>query len=244
MTKFIKLLIGLLVLPLCTAATLCAWHLTSEAATQDLGTMTAQEWALPIGFIIWFVIYMLFPKPWRTYVLAHELTHALWGLLMGARVGKMKVKRDGGSVELSKTNFVITLAPYFFPLYTVIVILAYLGLGLVIDLSSVRWLGLGLVGFTWSFHLTFTIAMLSQHQSDVHYNGRIFSYSIVYLFNVLGICCWITAVGAPTWNDLITQLMDFSAAWYEVTWDFLISLPERVNRGIQSVRLLINPAGN
>jgi hypothetical protein len=216
----------------------------SEAATQDIGTMTAQEWALPIGFTLWFIIYMLFPKPWRTYVLAHELTHALWGLMMGARIGKMNVKRDGGSVELSKTNFVISLAPYFFPLYTVIVILVYLGVGFFIDLTHLRWIGLGLVGFTWSFHLTFTIAMLSQHQSDVHYNGRLFSYSIVYLFNVLGICCWITAVGAPSWDDFVNQLLDFSAAWYEVTWDFLSTLSTRASRGIESIRQFISPSAN
>lgn len=241
MIKFLKLLIGLLLLPLCTAVTLSAYELLTEAASADFGTMTSQEWALPIGFILWTLIYFLFPKPWRAYVLGHELTHALWGLLMGARIGKMKVKGDGGSVELSRTNFLITLAPYFFPLYTVIVILLYLGLDLFMDMSPWRGIGLGLVGFTWSFHVTFTLAMLSQHQSDIHENGRIFSYSIIYLFNLVGICCWITAVGEPDWNDFISSLTTQTVACYNGVHELLIRLPARLTNWVGNVRQLIYP---
>ena len=230
-----------MILPLCTAASLCAWHLMSVAATQDFHQVSLAEWALPVGFVLWALIYMLFPKPWRTYVWGHELTHALWGFLMGARIGKMKVGDQGGSVELSKTNFAITLAPYFFPIYTVLVILIYLILAAFIDLTPLRWLWLGLVGFTWSFHITFTIATLSQHQSDIQFNGRLFSYGIIYLFNLLGICCWITAVGAPTWSDFINLLLEFSNAWYEVTWEVLSTLPERTTTGIEAVRQFISP---
>lgn len=241
MIKFIKLLIGLLLLPLCTAATLCAIELLSEAATADYGAMTPEEWALPAGFMLWSLIYFLFPKPWRTYVLGHELTHALWGVMMGARVGKMKVKGDGGSVELSKTNFVISLSPYFFPLYTVIVILVYLVADFFIDISPWRGLALALIGFTWSFHVTFTLAMLTQQQSDISENGRLFSYSIIYLFNLIGVCCWITAVGQPTWNRFISTLLEQSAAWYETVWEFFSTLSQTVPEWTEGLRHKISP---
>jgi hypothetical protein len=74
---------------------------------------------------MWFFL----PHPVKTYVVAHELTHALWGLLCGARVSHLRVSEGGGSVRLSKSNIVITLAPYFFPLYTILVILLRFAVG-------------------------------------------------------------------------------------------------------------------
>lgn len=241
MIKFIKLIIGLLFLPFCVAVSRCAYLLLTDATNQDFSTLSPEEWALPAGFGLWVIIYLLFPKPWRAYVLGHELTHALWGLLMGARIGRMKVDNNGGSVELSKTNFLISLAPYFFPLYTVIVIALYGGINFLHDLSDWRWLGLALVGFTWSFHVTFTLAMLTQQQSDVQENGRIFSYTIIYLFNLLGVCCWITAVGEPNWSQFIETLLAQSTDWYRNSWKFFCHLPENVENWIETVRQLIYP---
>lgn len=229
MLKFIKLLIGLLLLPLCTAATRCAYQLLSESANTSREPFILEEWALPIGFILWLITYFIFPKPQRTYILAHEFTHALWGLLLGARVGKMRIGHDGGSVELSKTNFIIALSPYFFPLYTVVIILTYLTLQFFTDVTPWRGLSLALIGFTWSFHITFTIATLTQHQSDIHEHGRLFSYGIIYLFNLLGICCWITAIGAPDWNHFISLLSTYSTTSYSTALHLLHALPARLH---------------
>ena len=46
----------------------------------------------------------------------------MWGLLFGARPSDVRVSASGGSVRLSKSNLLITLAPYFFPFYTFVVI--------------------------------------------------------------------------------------------------------------------------
>ena len=101
------------------------------------------------------------------YVLGHELTHALSGMLFGAKASRLKVTDKGGSVNLTKTNFIITLAPYFFPFYTFVV-----GIAALIVLIFVRPLPLiplwvALVGFTWAFHLLFTLDSLSQRQPDI-----------------------------------------------------------------------------
>src|SRR5436190_23144549 len=72
------------------------------------------------GYACVLLVYAFLPKPMRTYVLGHELTHALWALMMGARVSGLKVRKTGGQVKTSKTNWLITLAPYFFPFYAVL----------------------------------------------------------------------------------------------------------------------------
>ncbi len=63
----------------------------------------------------------LLPKPMRVYVFGHELTHAIWTWLFGGRVKRFKATSTGGHVVDHEEQFLITLAPYFFPLYVVLV---------------------------------------------------------------------------------------------------------------------------
>lgn len=169
---------------------------------------------LLLGFFLWIFLYFVMPRPIRSYVLAHELTHALWGWLMGARIRKLRISDKGGSVSLSQSNFLIELAPYFFPFYTVLVILLYGAVNLFWDQRTYEPLWLGFVGLTWGFHLTFTISALAEHQPDIQQNGRLFSYAVIYTMNILGICFWIVAVAQPTLGDFFTRLFAESLAIY------------------------------
>lgn len=199
------MLIGIALLPFCWAVSVSVYKLY-QTSTDTAAASGWEVWALPIGFVAWVLVFFILPRPARTYVLGHELTHAMWALMMGSRVGKMKVGKSGGHVELSKSNFIITLAPYFFPFYTFLVIAAYYVAGFMIDVEPYRIWWLGAVGLTWSFHVTFTLHMLSQHQPDVQEHGRIFSYAVIYAMNVIVIGIWMVMVGSPrfiTFGDLL-----------------------------------------
>ncbi len=201
MWKFLKMLMGIALLPFCWAVSVAVYRLyQSSLATPASGG--GEGWALPIGFLVWTLLFFLLPRPFRTYVLGHELTHAMWALMMGGRVGKIKVGKSGGHVELSKTNFIITLAPYFFPFYTVLVMASYYLAGLALHVEPYRHWWLGAVGLTWSFHITFTIHMLSQQQPDVQEHGRIFSLSVIYTMNVLVMALMMILLGEPRLLEL------------------------------------------
>ena len=191
--RFVRFVIGLLLLPLCIAGTQTLVALVMKLDPGDQAVPYPLI-ALLAGFLLWQMIFIFLPRPIRTYVFAHELTHALWGWLMGARVSKFKVSKEQGSVTLSKTNFLITLAPYFFPLYTVLLILLYYILWIFWDVQKYHSVWLALIGFTWGFHLSFTVITLMQKQSDIRSSGHLFSYSFIYLMNVLGICIWVVLV--------------------------------------------------
>ena len=180
-------LFGLL---LCAFCTVWTWLGVQQAAEQGWPWLA---WVpLPfLGYALWLAVYFAPPRPFRTYVLAHELTHALWGVLTGARIHRLSVSRHQGSVTLSKNNVLITLAPYFFPLYTMLVIAAYGVLSVFYDLEPYAPFWLMLVGLTWGFHFTFTLSTLLQHQTDITQYGRLFSYGIIYLMNVLGMALWV-----------------------------------------------------
>src|SRR5690242_7966505 len=136
------------------------------------------------GAACWCVIFFLLPKPMWIYVFGHELTHALWTWIFGGSVKKMKVTSSGGHVVISKTNFLITLAPYFFPLYAVIVILAF-------SLGHWNWNWQRffvyfdlLLGAAYGFHVTLTFHTLQTKQSYITSQGYLFSAVIIFLGNV------------------------------------------------------------
>lgn len=214
MVRFLKLLAGLGLLPVCVAATWSVVRLVQSIQPPAAGQVPAAAAWLVGGFLLWLFLFFVTPRPVRTYVLAHELTHALWGWVMGARVSRLRVSARGGSVHVSKNNFLISLAPYFFPLYTVLAIAAYYLLSVFFDLRAYEPFWLAVVGFTWCFHLTFTATTLLQHQPDIRQNGRLFSYALIYLMNVLGIGLWIVLVASPTLQGFASLLVDESArAW-------------------------------
>lgn len=220
MKKLLKFVIGLFLLPFCWALSRALFYLLQSLPAEDSG-WTA--WAIPAGFAVSILGFFVLPRPFRTYVLAHELTHAVWGMLMGAKVGKMKVGKNGGHVMLSKSNFLISLAPYFFPFYTGVVIALWYLARLFIDLSAYTFWWLATVGLTWGFHVTFTVYMLSQRQPDVQENGRLFSYTVIYIANLLFVALWIIMIGTPTFPGAWKLLLPGMLAAYTWVWMVLLS---------------------
>ncbi|MBI9020125.1 MAG: hypothetical protein JEZ10_02570 [Verrucomicrobia bacterium] len=220
MKKFFKLLIGLILLPLCWAFSRTLFSLL-KSLPADASGWTA--WALPCGFLISVFGFFLLPPAFRTYVLGHELSHAVAGLLMGAKVGKIKVGKEGGHVMLSKSNFIISLAPYFLPFYTGLVIALWYAVRFFWDVSAYEAWWLAAVGLTWGFHVTFTVYMLSQRQPDVQQNGRVFSCVIIYLANLFVVALWMIAVGTPTFRGAAESLSAETIAAYGAVWDGALS---------------------
>src|SRR5476651_2224270 len=161
MPKWVKMIIGLLLLPICLGTAKTLWMVISRGGGSD------RVW-LPMlaGAACWTVIFLLLPKPMWIYVFGHELTHALWTWLFGGQVKKMKVTSSGGHVIISKTNFVIALAPYFFPLYVVLVVGVFALCNLIWNWHSYFvWFHL-FIGAAYAFHLTLTFHVLQTRQSD------------------------------------------------------------------------------
>lgn len=204
--KIFKFLVGLALLPLCIAATETAVHLLMVLRPDSASAMSAPVWGFLLGFGLWMLLFFLLPHPVKTYIFAHEMSHLLWGFMMGARVSKMRVDEDGGSVTVSKNNFLIVLAPYFFPFYSIATLLVYALLSAFTDLNTYKPFWMGLLGLTWAFHLSFTARMLREHQSDISSQGRIFSYVLIYLLNLTEVCILIVAMGTPTLKMFLSRL--------------------------------------
>ncbi len=190
-----RALLGLALLPLCAAMTRVLIGVMADAAHgARFWEVPSPFWGLAIGFGLWLALYFLLPRPVRAYVLAHELTHAFWALLLGDRVGDLRVSRRGGSVRVSRRRFLVLVAPYFFPLYTLLTLAAYGIASLFGDPTPNAPFWMAAIGFTWGFHLTFTISMLAADQSDIRLAGALLAYTTIYLVNVAGVALWMAAI--------------------------------------------------
>jgi hypothetical protein len=203
--RWLRLLIGLCLLPACAVVALALSGLLRGLGDAAGSMVTPEVTALAVGFAVWLFLYFTMPRPARSYVLAHELSHVLWAWLCGIRVFSIRIRQESGSVCLEHTNPLVTLAPYFFPFYTMLVISAYGILAIFLDPEPYRLYWLGLVGFSWGFHFVFTIAALMQHQTDVRDCGHVLSYALVFLLNVTGIGLWVVAVSTATLEDLMAE---------------------------------------
>ncbi len=224
--RFLKLFIGLLLLPACGALTLTALRLARDLSFVPHALGDTALWAFVAGYVLWLLVFVFLPKPMRTYVLGHELTHAIWALLMGARVGGLKVKKTGGQVKTSKTNWFIVLAPYFFPFYAMLFIGVFVLVHAIWDIAAYQWVLFFLVGLGWSFHLTFTLMMLlTVEQPDVKSQGVVFSVVVIYCMNLLTMVVTATALSRSATFAMLARSLgsDFVMA-YGWTLDKLVAL--------------------
>ncbi len=63
--------------------------------------------------------------PKLIYIFFHECSHAFFVLLYSGKVKEFKVTRDFGYIKTSKTNTIIRLAPYLFPMSPFLTLVLY-----------------------------------------------------------------------------------------------------------------------
>ncbi len=184
-TSWVKSVIAIFLLPFCAVLTQAFFTVFTRATVTQRLWAGEEFWFFSLGVVLWLITFFGLPRPLVVYVFGHELTHALWVLLMGGRVSQFRVGRDGGHIITDRNNFWIALAPYFFPLYSIIAFAIYGGLSLFMDVRPFGRLLYAVIGATWAFHFTFTCWMISKRQTDLTDHGTFFSLVLIYLMNLL-----------------------------------------------------------
>ncbi|MEI6279929.1 MAG: hypothetical protein WCQ16_11210 [Verrucomicrobiae bacterium] len=214
-TRWVKFFVGILLLPAAWILTQTFFTAFARTTVHDAFWITEEFWFFSLGAVLWLVVFFCLPRPLWIYVFGHELTHALWVYLMGGRVHRIQISKEGGHILTDKTNTWIALAPYFFPIYSLLVISIYGAAAIFTDVTPFRQLLYGGIGFTWAFHLAFTFWMIPKGQPDLAYGGTFFSLVLIYLLNLLLLAILlIMAAPGVSWlgfvRDLIGNSADFS----------------------------------
>lgn len=173
-------LVGILLVPILVLSVLATFRLLTQVPVFSYSMLTLIAGAGVYTFVHFFVY-----QSTVFYVLAHEFTHAIFALALGARVEKIKVASRGGWVELTQSNFIIDLAPYFFPLYSFILSASYLALGFFVDLTGYHVLFFFLLGASLSFHYLSNWETLKIEQPDMKLTGKIFGLIFVLIANLI-----------------------------------------------------------
>jgi len=188
MQRWINGLINGLKWPVAVAALLfLPGALTSMRPTLDT-FLGVPERVLP--FIFGFGVYLLAWRLWfKKHIwgsafstLEHELTHALFAVLTFHRVTSIKTTwRQGGAMHYEGGgNWLITIAPYFVPTLSLVVMAVMFFL----DGGGPRWLHIGL-GATVSYHATSTWIETHREQTDLQEVGFLFAFLFLPAANVL-----------------------------------------------------------
>ncbi|MBQ3835354.1 MAG: hypothetical protein II816_07575 [Elusimicrobia bacterium] len=164
-----------------------------------------------LGIGVYILFQFVFFKPMSTYVFGHEFTHALAGILSGAQIKKFKVSKNGGSVTLNKDNIFITLSPYFFPLYSIIIIVVYFALAWFTDTTKLYSWFLFFSGAALAFHYALTFYAIKIGQEDMRVYGKFFSLVFVCFVNII----MVVFVLAWIFPDMINITDFFVKVFYD-----------------------------
>jgi hypothetical protein len=214
-TRWVKFIFAIFLLPICAILTQTFFTAFARATVTQRLWAGEEFWFFSLGAVLWVIAFFGLPRPIVIYVFGHELTHALWVWMMGGRVSRFRVSSEGGHVITSKANFWIALAPYFFPLYSILAIAIYGVLSLFVNMQSYGQLLYAVVGATWAFHFTFTCWMILKNQTDLSDQGTFFSLVVIYLMNLLLLSVMLILASphitfAGFGADLLTNLGNFT----------------------------------
>ncbi len=209
-------IIGLCMVPFAWVLTMALWktfgvrqHISGQPFYK-----THHFVSLIAGCGLWMVVFFVgiflrgTPLFLRIYVIGHEFMHAwLAGFFFKGRIKKFKTGSEGGYIITDKYNFIIALAPYLWPIYCIPVLAAW---------GIAGWFPWGLeyagsffaaLGFTWMYHLSFTVWMLMKGQSDLLGPGRIFSVVLIYTTNVALLAAFVITMAQEfSWMGFAREL--------------------------------------
>jgi hypothetical protein len=164
----------------------------------------------------------------------------VWAWLFHGKVHEFRVSREGGHILTDKPNLWVTLAPYFYPIYSVALVVGFFFACLFFDFKAGPldwWRGapspLGFfilfLGASWSFHFTFTIWMIARGQSDLRMHGNFFSIVLIYIMNLVLLSLHL-AIALPHAGFRVfgAELLRHSEDFSDAVWRFFAGALHRL----------------
>ena len=223
--KQIKFITGIILIPTIIPITKTLFFVLTNQSKYNFNYDTLLM--IGVSFILGLLALNILPKPTKLYIISHELSHAFFGILFGSKIKSIRIFKNSGFVKLSKTNFIITLAPYFFPFFSIIIIIVYYLLSLFFPVTNYYNIFIILVSLTYSFHIFFTIHIMRTKQSDISQNGNLFSYVVIYNLNLIILIIWLICVLPINFESALFYLKDEIIEIYAIMITLFIDLIDK-----------------
>lgn len=161
-----KFLLGVVSVAGTAAYGTALWHLWDSSL---LGL--PQFRAAAIGFLAGAVIWAIFGRKLGFFgVFEHEFTHLVFGLLMLQRPRSFYASTRKGHVMSEGSNFIDTLAPYYFPTFSYILLAVYPLLR-----ASAHFYFYPILGLATGYHWVSNVTEFGFRQPDIRRSGAAFS---------------------------------------------------------------------
>ena len=169
---------------------------------------------LGAGIVFFWVIAFSAGREIRVQIqtIAHELTHTLFAFLTLHFIRRIRLNPDGsgGSMAFSgHGNWLITLAPYFFPLFAALYMLIMPWL---LDITDSHWLIYAVFGYFVAYYWETVLSQVHLEQTDIIKEGYLFSGIII-----VGLNLFVTG-----------SILAFNSQLWPGAWQY-IKLIERLN---------------
>lgn len=155
-------------------------------------------------------------------IISHELTHIVFAYLTLHNAGRVRINPDGsgGSMILEgRGNWIITLAPYFFPLFTFIYMLLMPN---ILKISGNNWLVYAVFGYLFGYYAMTVLSQVHPNQTDIIREGYVFSAITIVGINLFTVGV-IFAFNAHLWSG-VNKYIQLLSGLYVEQWQMLESL--------------------
>lgn len=217
-------------LPLVVITVVTALQLVGRALVYQAFWKSSELGFFLLGGVAWWAMFYSGIRLVSMYVHGHEWSHAITALVCGGKIYKVVAGPNGGYVDTNKSNTWITLAPYLVPLFTMVLLGVSLALSFLIEIRETTALPIGslftlkfqpiwicsfLIGWSWFFHITYTIKTIRLEQGDLVRNGEFFSIILIFFSNLLLlVTMFLLAASGPD----LTFLEVFHTWWHTFTY--------------------------
>jgi len=127
--------------------------------------------------VMWLLMFNIEEGQWFL-TFEHELTHTIFALLTFHAITDFRVTKSSGGhmvAERGEGNWLIAIAPYFFPTFSILILIV-----IYLSKSSYHPLLIALLGYSIAYHLHSTIIETSLNQPDIK-NGTGVAFAILFL---------------------------------------------------------------
>jgi hypothetical protein len=221
MWKLIRLVLLILFIP----AILAFARQAGSFALQRIPLLPAN--LASYGFLCYVLLYLLVLRSGKAFaqLFEHELGHLFLAKLFWRRILRFSVDAERGKGEVAYepgSNSLITLAPYYFPVFTIPLLMAKPVLYPRFDRAFDF-----LIGLTLAFHYVGLLREFRLRQDDIKRVGLLFSIGVTFFLNLL----FLVLSAGVILNDYLA-LVDYYAGalarvpeTYEAVLSGLSSLP-------------------
>ncbi|MBI4845036.1 MAG: hypothetical protein HY810_00935 [Candidatus Omnitrophica bacterium] len=226
--RSVKFIFGIVMLPVCIGVSMALFDLLKMV--RDIGRAELFFFG---GAVSYTALYLSAFKMNTLYVFGHEAVHAVFALLFGGAVKSFSVSSKGGSVVTTKTNAVISLGPYFFPIHTVFIGVIFFILSLFFE-NAGRYshIFFYLAGFSLAFHLLMTVTALKAGQPDLAENGYLFSLTLIYIINIAVMVGMLTLIfKGLSVKEFLINAVEHSKTTVYFLWGLAVCLREKYRQG-------------